>query len=123
MSDNLEIVMDIDTLEVFDVIDLDEDREAAITDTEHLPEAEKTSSYDDLNRVWTGDGYFYKSSSLLWEVIKSDIIHDLSLRNKHGHYPYYQHARDGTCGHVLQLTSEEALWKTLELNPELMSYV
>ncbi|HFH8540399.1 TPA: hypothetical protein ACGQCB_000113 [Streptococcus agalactiae] len=123
MSDNLEIVMDIDTLEIFDVIDLDEDREDAATDTEILPKAEKALLYDDLNRVWTGNGYFYKPSSLLWRSEKNEVIHELKPKNKHGSYPYYQRSRDHTRGNVSQLTQEEAMWLTLEFNPELMNYV
>lgn len=34
MSNNIEIIMNLDTLEIFEVIDLDEEKEAAITDTE-----------------------------------------------------------------------------------------
>lgn len=123
MSNNLEIVMDIDTLEIFEVIDLDVEKEVTVTYSENYPKEVKASPYGDLNRVLLGNGYYYKPSSLLWEVVEDDIIHDLSPKNKHGTYPYYQHARDGTWGHVLQLTPEEALWKTLELNPELISYV
>lgn len=123
MSNNLEIIMDIDTLEIFEVIDLDEEKEVMATDTEDSPEARKVSPYDDLNRIWLGNSYYYKPSSLLWEVVEDDIIHDLSPKNKHGTYPYSQCARDGTWGHVLQLTPEEALWKTLELNPEMLNYV
>lgn len=123
MSDNLEIVIDIDTLEIFDVIDLDEDREDAVTDTENLPKAEKALLYDDLNRVWTDNGYFYKPSSLLWRSEKDEVIHELKPKNKHGSYPYYQRSRDHTPGNVSQLTQEEAMWLTLEFNPELMNYV
>lgn len=121
MSNNIEIIMNLDTLEIFEVIDLDEEKEAAVTDTEELSEEVKT--YDELGRIWLGNGYYYKPSSILYQVIKDDIIHQLSPRNKHGTYPYYKQARDGTWGHVYQLTQEEALWLTLELNPELMSYV
>ena len=70
-----------------------------------------------------GDDYYYKPSSLLWEVIKDDVIHELKLRNKHGSYPYSRRARDGTWGQTSQLTQDEALWLTLEFNPELMGYV
>lgn len=123
MSNNLEIIMDIDTLEIFEVIDLDEEKEVMAIDTEASPEARKVSPYDDLNRIWLGNSYYYKPSSLLWEVVEDDIVHNLSPKNKHGNFPYHQCARDGTWGHVLQLTPEEALWKTLELNPEMMSYL
>ncbi|WP_162011924.1 hypothetical protein [Streptococcus sp. S784/96/1] len=123
MSNNIEIIMDIETLEIFELIDLDEEKGVVVSDSENTPKEEKTSPYDNLNRIWLGNGYFYKPSSLLWEVVEGDVVHDLKPRNRHGSYPYYQHARDGTWGHVLQLTPEEALWKTLELNPELMSYV
>lgn len=115
--------MDIDTLDIFEVIDLDEEKEVAVSDSETFPKEEKASPYDDLNRIWLRNGYYYKPSSLLWEVIENGIIHDLSPRNKHGTYPYYQHSRDGPWGHVKQLTQEEALWLTLELNSELISYV
>lgn len=123
MSNNLEIVMDIDTLEIFEVIDLDEDREDVATDIEILPEDEKALLYDDLNRVWTGNGYFYKPFSLLWRSEKDEVIHELKPKNKHGSYPYYQRSRDHTRGNVSQLTQEEAMWLTLEFNPELMNYV
>ncbi|WP_438832387.1 hypothetical protein [Streptococcus pluranimalium] len=123
MSNNIEIIMDIETLEIFELIDLDEEKGVVVSDSENIPKEEKKSPYDDLNRIWLGNGYFHKPSSLLWEVVEGDVIHDLKPRNRHGSYPYYQQARDGTWGHVLQLTPEEALWKTLELNPELMSYV
>lgn len=122
MSDNIEIVMDIDSLEIFDVIDLDKNENMV----DCIPEGnseEKVSPYDDLDRVWLGDGYYYKPSSLLWEVIKDDVIHELKPRNKHGSYPYSRRARDGTWGQISQLTQDEALWLTLEFNPELMGYV
>jgi len=111
MSDNIEIVMDIDSLEIFDVIDLDKNENMV----DCIPEGnseEKVSPYDDLDRVWLGNGYYYKPSSLLWEVIKDD-----------GSYPYSRRARDGTWGQTSQLTQDQALWLTLEFNPELMGYV
>ena len=123
MSNNIEIIMDIETLEIFEVIDLDEEKEVTVSDSENIPKEEKVSPYDDLNRVWLGNGYYYKPSSLLWRSEEDGIIHELKPKNKHGTYPYYQHSRDGAWGHVLLLTPEEALWKTLELNPELMIYV
>ncbi|OHX26155.1 hypothetical protein BKX95_11930 [Streptococcus iniae] len=123
MSDNLEIVMDIETLEIFEVIDLEKEKEVITKALEESPKERKVSPYDELDRIWLGNGYYYKPSSLLWEVVEDDTIHQLMPRNKHGTYPYYKHARDGSWGRVLQLTPEETLWKTLELNPELMSYV
>ena len=122
MSDNIEIVMDIDSLEIFDVIDLDKNESMV----DCIPEGnseEKVSPYDELDRVWLGNGYYYKPSSLLWEVIKDDVIHGLNTRNKHGSYPYSRRARDGTWGQTSQLTQDEALWLTLEFNPELMGYI
>ncbi|HEN9895023.1 TPA: hypothetical protein U9K36_001062 [Streptococcus agalactiae] len=92
MSDNLEIIMDIDTLEIFEVMDLDEEKEATVTDSKNYPKEVKVSPYDDLNRVWLGNGYYYKPSSLLWEVIEDGIIYELKPQNKHGTYPYYQHS-------------------------------
>ena len=121
MSDNIEIIMDIDSLEIFDVIDLKENENIVDFVSEENSE-EKVSSYDDLNRVWLGKGY-YKPSSLLWEVIKDNVIHELYPRNKHGSYPYSRRARDETWGQTSQLTQDEALWLTLEFNPELMGYV
>ena len=122
MSDNIEIVMDIDSLEIFDVIDLDKN-EDVIDSIPEVNSEEKVSPYDDLDRVWLGNGYYYKPSSLLWEVIKDNVIHELYPRNKHGSYPYYRRARDGTWGQSSQLTQDEALWLSLEFNPELMGYV
>ena len=80
MSDNIEIVMDIDSLEIFDVIDLDKNENMV----DCIPEGnseEKVSPYDDLDRVWLRNGYYYKPSSLLWEVIKDNVIHELYPRN------------------------------------------
>lgn len=51
MSDSIEIVMDIDSLEIFDVIDLDKNENMV----DCIPEGnseEKVSPYDDLDRVW-----------------------------------------------------------------------
>ena len=122
MSDNIEIIMDIDSLKIFDVIDLNENENIVDLVSEENSE-EKVSSYDDLNRVWLGKGYYYKPSSLLWEVIKDDVIHELKPRIKFGTYPYSRRARDGTWGQTSQLTYDESLWLTLEFNPELMGYV
>lgn len=135
MSNNLEIVMSIDTLEIFEVIDLDETIEAT---NEVVPEAMETSPYDDLDEVFTTEENkehsklsnqpfsdkpdYHSPSCILWEIKEGKVIHTLGYRNKHGSYPY--HSREPShWGHVSQLTPEEALWKTLELNPELMSYV
>ena len=122
MSDNIEIVMDIDTLEIFDVIDLDKSEDIV----DFIPEKNSdmnVSQYDYLDRVWLGNGYYYKPSSVIWEVTKDDVIHQLKPRNKHGSYPYYRRARDSTWGQVSQLNQDEALWLTLEFNPELMGYI
>ncbi|QGH04773.1 hypothetical protein [Streptococcus dysgalactiae] len=123
MSNNIEIIMDIETLEIFEVIDLDKEKEVITKVLEESSESRKASPYDDLDRIWLGNGYYYKPSSLLWEVVRDGIVHELSPRNKHGTYPYYEHSRNGTWGHVKQLTQEEALWFTLDLNSDLMSYV
>ena len=51
MSDNIEIVMDIDSLEIFDVIDLDKYENMV----DCIPEGnsdEKVSVYDDLNNFF-----------------------------------------------------------------------
>ena len=118
MSDNLEIIMDIETLEVFEVIDLDK-KDKSEDKKEKTPKENKATPYDDLGRVWLGNGYYYKSPSLLGKVVRDGIIHELSLRNKHGTYPYYEHSRDGTWGHVKQLTQEEALWLTFDFAKEM----
>lgn len=47
MSNNIEIVINIDTLEIFEVFELDGEKEAAVIDTEDFPEEPKTSLYDD----------------------------------------------------------------------------
>lgn len=62
MSNNLEIVMDIDTLEIFEVIDLDSEEEVVAKDTKDFTEEVKESPYDDLNRVWLCSGYYYNPS-------------------------------------------------------------
>ncbi len=69
MSNQIEIIMNLDTLEIFEVIDHSQDDledievvENVITHTEEV----KISPYDDLSKVWLGNGYYYKPSSLLW---------------------------------------------------------
>nr|WP_246201212.1 hypothetical protein [Streptococcus ovuberis] len=84
---------------------------------------EKVLPYDDLNRVWTSKGYYYKPSSLIWRIEKDGVVHTLSPQNKHGTYPYYQCSSDYTWGRCDQLTQEEAMWLTLKFNPDLMNYV
>lgn len=37
MSDNIEIIMDIETLDIFEVIDLDEEKEVTVSDSETFP--------------------------------------------------------------------------------------
>src|SRR3712207_8603731 len=68
MSDNIEIIMDIDTLDIFEVIDLDEEKDVTVSDSETFPKEEKASPYDDLHRIWLRN--YYKPSSLLWEVVR-----------------------------------------------------
>ena len=97
MSDNIEIIMDIDSLEIFDVIDLDKN-EGVIDSIPEVNSEGEVSPYDDLNRVWLGKGYYYKPSSLLWEAIKDDVTHELKPRIKFGTYPYSRTARDRTWG-------------------------
>ena len=111
MSDNIEIIMNIDSLEIFDVID-------SILE---VNSEEKVSPYDDLDRVWLGNGYYYKPSSLLWEVIKDNVIHELKLRIKFGTYPYSRRARDGIWGS--QLTYDETLQTTMQFAPELLDSI
>ncbi|MFC3927604.1 hypothetical protein ACVR05_10715 [Streptococcus caprae] len=123
MSDNIEIIMDIETLEVFEVIDLDEKEEVTVTDTKVISEEKNSRQYDELGRIWLGNGYYYKPSSFIWGVEKDRVIHELSPKNKHGTYPYYRRARDGTWRYIRQMTQEEALWLTLEFHPELMVFV
>lgn len=116
MSNNIEIIMNIDTLEVFEVIDLDE-QDSSDTVTEENKECLESST-----STFSEKPDYHSPSCILWEVKEGKVIHTLSYRNKHGSYPY--HSREpGHWGHVSQLTPEEALWKTLELNPELMNYV
>ena len=96
MSDNIEIIMDIDSLEIFDVIDLDKNENMV----DCIPEGnadEKVSPDNDLARAWLRNDY-YKLASIFWKVIKDDVIHELYLRIKLGTYPYFRRARDGTWG-------------------------
>ena len=86
MSDNLEIIMDIETLEVFEVIDLDK-KDKSEDKKEKTPKENKATPYDDLGRVWLGNGYYYKSSSLLGKVVRDGIIHELSLEINTEHIP------------------------------------
>ncbi len=119
MSDNIEIIMDIDSLEIFDVIDLNENENIVDFVSEGNSE-EKVSPYDDLDKIWLGNGY-YKPSSLLWEVIKDNVIHELKLRIKFGTCPYSRRARDGIWGS--QLTYDETLQTTMQFAPELLASI
>ena len=107
MSDNIEIIMDIDSLEIFDVIDLNENENIVDFVSEGNSE-EKVSPYDDLDRVWLRNGYYYKPSIILWKVIKDDVIPKLHPRIKLGIYPYSRRVRDGTWGQTSQLTQDQA---------------
>ncbi|WP_164683788.1 hypothetical protein [Streptococcus hyointestinalis] len=95
MLNNLEIVMDIDTLEIFEVIDLDE-QDNVNTAEEDASEEKQSIPHDDLDNIYLGNSYYYKYSCFLWKVVKDDIVQALSLENKHGIYSYRIHARDGT---------------------------
>lgn len=122
MSDNIEIIMDIDLLKIFDVIDLDKN-EDVIDSIPEVNSEEKVSLYDDLNRVWLGKGDYYKLSSILWEVIKDDAIHELKPRIKFGTYPYSRRARDEIWRQTSQLTYGETLQTTMQFVPELLDSV
>ena len=122
MSDNIEIIMDIDSLKIFDVIDLDQN-EDVIDSIPEVNSEEKVSLYDDLNRVWLGKGDYYKLSSILWEVIKDDVIHELKPRIKFGTYPYFRRARDEIWGQTSQLTYGETLQTMMQFVPELLDSV
>jgi len=110
----MEIVMDIETLEIFEVISSD-DNSKDLTPSEEgiekVPEEKKISH----------NNHYSQPSSLLWKVVKDGVIHELNPRNKHGTYPYHRYV-PGKWGRVSQLTQEEVLWLTLEFNPELMNY-
>ncbi|HGC8859486.1 TPA: hypothetical protein ACG5IH_001132 [Streptococcus agalactiae] len=114
----LEIIMDIESLEVFEVIDHDSEEIVSENSdaTKHTP-----SECDDLNRIRLENGHYYKPASILWEGTSENVMHQLAPENKHGNYPYHKRARDGTWGYVYQLSQEEALWLTLEFNPDLMA--
>lgn len=114
MSNNLEIVMDIDSLEIYDVIDNEIKND--IDDAE-----EEISTRQDNVKTTSIIGSNYPKD--LWTVLEGDVCHTLSCKNKHGSYPYSQTARDGTWGKIFQLKEDEALWLTLEFAPELIGVV
>ncbi|HEN0272633.1 TPA: hypothetical protein U3R04_001553 [Streptococcus agalactiae] len=114
MSNNLEIVMDIDSLEIYDVID--NELKTDIDDAEE----EISTRQDNVKTTSIKRSNYPKD---LWTVQEGDVRHILSCKNKHGSYPYTQTARDGTWGKILQLKEDEALWLTLEFAPELLGVV
>lgn len=122
MSNNLEIVMDIDTLEIFEVIEVEQVSVSEDT-TNHPKENQTATAYEQFDRILINGTFYYKPSSILWEIVNAETCHTLAAKTKYGSYPYIQRARDGTWGKIKQLTEDEALWLTLELNPELMCYV
>lgn len=115
MADELELVIDIETLEIFEVISSDDNSKNLTPSEEVIKKVseEKKSSHNN---------HYSQPASLLWKVVKDDVIHELIPRNKHGSYPYHRYV-PGKWGHVSQIIQEEASWLTLELKPELMSCV
>ncbi|MDG3142590.1 hypothetical protein MKL29_06995 [Streptococcus suis] len=91
MSNHLEIVMDIDTLDIFEVIELDEQ-----DSIETASDTKISNRFDDLDSVWSDRVYDANSSSLFWEVFEDEVTQGLVSRNKHGVYAYPKRARDGT---------------------------
>ncbi|MEE3699343.1 hypothetical protein V2H32_10110 [Streptococcus uberis] len=116
MSNNIEIILDLDSLEIEEVIDLEN------TANEMIPEDEYHDSVDLNKHNLVISNENYKPASLIWQIELTGIIHSLYAQNKHGTYPY-QIEKTGEWGKVLQLTKEEALWLTLEYCPELMEFV
>ena len=74
----VEIVMDLDTGDIYEV-----------------PVVDEQDDCNALGQVWLKNGY-YRSSTLLWKVAKDGIVQTISLKNKHGTYSHHKHARDGT---------------------------
>lgn len=58
---------------------------------------------------------------ILWEVIEDGVTHQLHIRTEEGNYGYWRIGPDW--GHLTWLPPDDALWKTLEYAPELVSYV
>lgn len=90
----VEIVMDLDTGDIYEVPVTDEQDNVNAT-VEYASEGKKTNTCDDLNQVRLRNDY-YRSSTLLWKVARDGIVQTLSLKNKHGTYSFHKHARDGT---------------------------
>lgn len=91
----VEIVMDLDTGDIYEVPVTDEQDNVNAT-VEYASEGKKSNPCDDLDQVLLRNGYYYSSSTLLWKVAKDGIVQILSPKNKDGTYSYHKHARDGT---------------------------
>ncbi|WP_164682068.1 hypothetical protein [Streptococcus hyointestinalis] len=90
----VEIVMDLDTGDIYEVPVVDEQDNINAT-VECTSKDKQSNPCNGLVQVWLRNGY-YSSSTLLWKVAKDGIVQTLSLKNKHGTYSYHKHARDGT---------------------------
>ena len=128
--EGLEIVMNLEKLEIYDVIDHDHPenniKETPDTDNEYCHEARarnlKTSrNYSERGRALLSGPPYYLPYSLLWERTVDGVKHSLKPKIRGGTFPYMQEGKDW--GHSLQLTYDEALWITLEFAPELLSFI
>lgn len=94
----VEIVMDLDTGDIYEVPVTDEQDNVNAT-VGYTSKDKQSNPCDDLaqvHQVQFRNGYYYSSSTLLWKVAKDGIVQTLSLKNKHGTYFHHKHARDGT---------------------------
>lgn len=80
MSDNLELVIDLDTLELVEVIKFDEENN--IVETEVISEESTTVLDDNVTRLQIDEEYY--------------ITQDQIIKNKHGTFSYSFRVRDGT---------------------------
>lgn len=111
-----EIVIDIDTFEIFTGVDNSEYR-VETGDNNQVSQ----SKWDNLDRVWIDGRFYYKPGCLIWEVKEEGTIHQLFSQKKDRSYGYY--IRGSDWGRLHQLSPDEALWKTLEFAPELIDFV
>lgn len=81
MSNNIEIILDLDSLEIYEVIDLSQNEESVEVEDSFVEFAEK-----DKREV---------CSSIVWQFVQDEYSYELLLVAK-DEYCYSRRSRDGT---------------------------
>ena len=128
--EGLEIVMNLEKLEIYEVIDHDNPdnnvQDSSDVEKEYWHEArdrklKNSTKYSAYGRALLPGRPYYLPHSRLWERTVDGVKHSLKPKIRGGTFPYRQEGKDW--GHSWQLTYDEALWVTLEFAPELLAFI